>query len=96
MWREETKDILQVNSNVVFWYLDIVILNICLIVIKYIYLIFFTSCGLEESKSALAMRNPPDVDTEDCETFDYACDREDWEYGNPPVACSLRSLILEI
>ena len=31
MWREETKDILQVNSNVVFWYLDIVILNIFLI-----------------------------------------------------------------
>ena len=60
-----------------------------------IYL-FYTSCGLEESKGALAMRNPPDVDTEDCETFDYACDREDWEYGNPPVACSLRSLILEI
>ena len=51
---------------------------------------------MEESKGALAMRNPPDVDTEDCETFDYACDREDWEYGNPPVACSLRSLILEI
>ena len=34
---------------------------------------------MEESKSALAMKNPPNVDNPD-ETYDYTCDNE--EIGN--------------
>ena len=37
------------------------------------------SCGMEESKSALAMKNAPNVDKPD-ETYDFTCDNE--ENGN--------------
>ena len=33
------------------------------------------SCGMEESKSALAMKNAPNVDKSD-ETYDLTCDNE--------------------
>ena len=34
------------------------------------------SCGMEESKSALAMKNAPNVDKPD-ETYDFTCDNEE-------------------
>ena len=37
------------------------------------------SCGMEESKSALAMKNAPNVDKPD-ETYDFTCENE--ESGN--------------